>query len=64
MNSNLPNSRFFLLSVDSKVRSIQCEATQVPRTATSELQYIHSEMVSVVDVHTLLAKEYRLLYYL
>ena len=64
MNSNLPNFRFFLLSVDSKVRSIQGEATQVPRTATSEFQYIHSEIVSVVHTHALLALEYRLLYYL
>ena len=54
MNSNLRNFRFFLLSVDSKVRSTQDEATQVPRTTTSELQYIHSERVSVVDAHALL----------
>ena len=63
MNSNLPNFRFFLLLVDSKVRSTQDEATQVPRTATSELQYIHSEMVSVVDAHIGI-RIYRLLYYL
>ena len=54
MKSNLPNWIILLLSVDSKVRSTQSEATQLPSftsTATGELVYIHSNVVSMVDAH-------------